>query len=531
MIDHYTSLGLSLGASKEDIKTAFRQMAAKYHPDRNPDPSAPAHFCAARDAYEILSNCEQKEKHDEALRTRILENPTLTATGMWQYGLKQQLLNRNHSVQGNFPELNSAQSLAYVDHRQLVYRALSYGINHKIIDDDMMRTICGQAVDGIIQIAHTLDMAGLRPGLESALSRMEYLISFYLEYHFKDDLETAAKSLRDNHFLSHSKGGSNLLKVLHNKFIRQPDNSEIEDQGDARQEWLRFLASHTGKAKLTVAQYRRHIIDCDHKQLLTEAAATLCAAMGIDGEPDIIAQYPDTIIRSVLFVRGTTRCNANEYRFKLLTGDEFSSSLIALRPKGLVALKKMFSPCVYSDVPIKYEPAVKGLYEEMVDFHLPKIVDTSIAFNRLFEILGWMYYVRPNARGGNNGFGPLLTNEWHRATKGDSEKESINTVFLCICADIPPKPSISTNQAKSIVQSLRKNGANDQAVVTFIRNNAPVEMIDSLLEQWGKYFFPDLQNYVLDDEDAGLAAALDFLRDHCHLITSTRRTLLNKSKL
>ena len=56
-MSHYRTLGLSPGATADDIKGAYRRLAMKYHPDRNPnDPSAEAKFKEIKAAYEFLSS-------------------------------------------------------------------------------------------------------------------------------------------------------------------------------------------------------------------------------------------------------------------------------------------------------------------------------------------------------------------------------------------------------------------------------------------------------------------------------------------
>jgi DnaJ-class molecular chaperone len=63
--DPYETLGLPRSASAEDIKKAYRKLAGKYHPDRNPgDKEAEAKFKEVSGAYEILSDPEKKAKFD-----------------------------------------------------------------------------------------------------------------------------------------------------------------------------------------------------------------------------------------------------------------------------------------------------------------------------------------------------------------------------------------------------------------------------------------------------------------------------------
>jgi len=63
--DYYEILGVSKNATAEEIKKAYRKIAIKYHPDKNPDdPSAEDKFKEAAEAYEVLSNAEKKQRYD-----------------------------------------------------------------------------------------------------------------------------------------------------------------------------------------------------------------------------------------------------------------------------------------------------------------------------------------------------------------------------------------------------------------------------------------------------------------------------------
>ncbi|NTU93682.1 MAG: molecular chaperone DnaJ [Chlorobiaceae bacterium] len=64
--DYYEVLGVSRSADKDEIKKAYRKLALKYHPDKNPDNAeAEEHFKEVNEAYEVLSNDDKRRRFDQ----------------------------------------------------------------------------------------------------------------------------------------------------------------------------------------------------------------------------------------------------------------------------------------------------------------------------------------------------------------------------------------------------------------------------------------------------------------------------------
>src|SRR5713101_6164118 len=63
--DYYEVLGVSRGATGEELKRAYRKLALQFHPDRNPnDPQAEARFKEINEAYEVLSDQSKRQRYD-----------------------------------------------------------------------------------------------------------------------------------------------------------------------------------------------------------------------------------------------------------------------------------------------------------------------------------------------------------------------------------------------------------------------------------------------------------------------------------
>src|SRR6266550_8457808 len=63
--DYYEVLGVTRTSNDQEIKSAYRRLAVRYHPDKNPnDASAEEKFKEAAEAYGILADAEQRRRYD-----------------------------------------------------------------------------------------------------------------------------------------------------------------------------------------------------------------------------------------------------------------------------------------------------------------------------------------------------------------------------------------------------------------------------------------------------------------------------------
>ena len=79
MHDHYAVLGVSPATAPDAIKTAYRRLAAQYHPDKNPSADAAERFRLVQNAYEVLADPARRKAYDDLRQRSLIEHPLLVA--------------------------------------------------------------------------------------------------------------------------------------------------------------------------------------------------------------------------------------------------------------------------------------------------------------------------------------------------------------------------------------------------------------------------------------------------------------------
>lgn len=89
--DYYEVLGVSKSADESEIKKAYRKLALKYHPDRNPnDKAAEEKFKEAAEAYEVLSDADKRARYDRYGHAGVSQNGGGFSGGMTMDDIFQQ---------------------------------------------------------------------------------------------------------------------------------------------------------------------------------------------------------------------------------------------------------------------------------------------------------------------------------------------------------------------------------------------------------------------------------------------------------
>ncbi len=78
MANYYVSLGIKTNASRDEIKKAYRKLALRYHPDKNPALDAQEKFFEIKKAYEYLSSSTSRQMYDSILAKEHIKRPQYT---------------------------------------------------------------------------------------------------------------------------------------------------------------------------------------------------------------------------------------------------------------------------------------------------------------------------------------------------------------------------------------------------------------------------------------------------------------------
>jgi hypothetical protein len=318
------------------------------------------------------------------------------------------------------------------------------------------------------------------------------------------DLEKAARLIRDNTFLTLSRGGSTLLKELfalpEYPILGSFENGRVED-------FLEFWSR-----KKTSKDYRNAKRQRKQNQLEIRLAKKIGTTLGLSAS--IFQEQhceADALIRSAVLL--SLQKTSTKNKAPLICFDQigFAELLNKMRKKGAAQ-----TGTPEGEFSAEEQSLLTAMRQEILTHDLPKIIDEHIPLELLINQLKDRYFIRGLDLDDTASYDALVSKEWSKHTKGKSDIDAIFTLLLCISAKVTGKTSLTETAAKTLIKKIRKDGFYPELGSLFVKNNAPHEKQESLLEDWEE-FCGQAELYLLDDWDHDLHLALRFLHENCYI--------------
>ena len=399
-------------------------------------------------------------------------------------------------------------SLAAFDDRPFFDKALRYGVAQQIIAPDRRQAIEQDLAKGLVQIANYFGTAHLRPELELALRRMVKLISFYLEDLSAGDLKVAATSLRDKTLLSHSKGGSEMLKRLH----ALPESAVVGGESVSPESQRAYLDEITTSAIFTLESYRDELEARRKNQLEIDFSLWLARKMGVSRNDVDDAQ---ALIRSamlVLFVDKAELAMPSRTAFV---------RLIKAARAAKAKLDEARLAAFLKNEPTEFQRLTREAMASFIASDLVQLRTSGVSADKLlYGDQAQSYFVNTSVDDDVREYDRLVAKQWDRVTRGEADDPAVlATVFLLLATSLPPKASMLLKDAKALVGKFRESGFASPAVTDFIAGNAPEAMRDDLLKFWEEDLKPEAEQQLADSDpnwpDSHMERAVEYLRTTC----------------
>lgn len=398
-------------------------------------------------------------------------------------------------------------SLATIDARPFFERAIAYGVGQEILSPLHLDKLQDDGPKGIVQIANHFGTAYLQASLETAAARMVHLISLYLEDKSNSNLQIAAVSLRDNTLLSHSRGGSEMLKRLN---ALPQDTHLIERKADPAEEKA-FIDEKTFAAPMTLDEYRKELTHRQELQRQLDFARWVADQLKARGE-DYAGHSAEQIINSAMLVwhAGSEPC-------VFPTKAEFVKLINQLRKPSFKPQTAVFEKTMKA-APEDFRVMAERLMAGFIRDRLPELRAKEFKpVEFIHGDLGGMYFIRESLEDDVGEYDKLVAEKWVKLTKGKSDPATIFTLFLFIATGQAPKASMLQKDGKSIVQAFREHGFQSAKVCAFINELAPYEQRIELTHMWLEDLKPEAEIHLADPErdDTYMERALRYLQQSC----------------
>lgn len=398
-------------------------------------------------------------------------------------------------------------SLSAIDARSFFERAIAYGVDQGILNDLHLDKLRDDGPKGVVQIANHFGTAYLHASLETAAARMVHLISLYLEDKSNANLMVAAASLRDNTLLSHSRGGSEMLKRLN----ALPQEAQLIKRQASPEEEKAFIDEKTFAAPISLAEYRKELADRQLLQRLIDFARWVAGQLQARAE-DYIGHGADQIIDSAMLVWyvGVEPC-------AFPTKTEFVKLISLLRKPSFKPQPALFES-IMKAAPEDFRVMARQRMDEFIKNRLPDL--RAKEFKPVEFVHGeraGAYFIRESLEEDVGEYDKLVAGEWVRLTKGKSDPATIFSLFLFVAVGFKPKASMLQKEGKAIIEAFRSEGFHSEAVISFINEFAPYEQRSELTQMWLEDLKPEAEVHLADPErdDTYMERALRYLQQNC----------------
>jgi hypothetical protein len=413
----------------------------------------------------------------------------------------------------------ASSTLTTFDNRPFFNKALRYGFEQGVISPERLNLIQEDFSKGIVQIAHFFGTAHLRPELDLALQRMVNLISLYLEDSSDGDLQIAAASLRDKTFLSHSKGGSDMLKRLH----AMPDSTLMLGGPVSPESQRTYLDEKTAVDAISLAEYRSELALRQEYQNWISFSFWLAKKMGVARTEFDTRDDADQIIRSAMLVIFVDKAD-----LRLPTRIAFVR-LIKAAKQAKAKLNEDRLNVFLKDAPAEFQSLAKRAMQSFVKEALPELREWHNTADKLLDgdTDAHRYFVRVGLDEDNREYERQVAKEWDRVTAGEADDPAVvATVFFFVATDLPPKATMLLREAKEVIHIFRTSGFKSQAVIDFLTQHAPEAIREGLLREWEEDYKREAEEQLHDQDpdrpDTHMKRALEYLRKTCRVTWKNR---------
>ena len=406
-------------------------------------------------------------------------------------------------------------AVSLYDARPFFEKALQFGIQNGLLDQQKLDAICADAPKGMVQIARYFGTEFLRPELEKAKERMVNLVSLYLESMANGDLAQAAESLRDHSFLSRSKGGSDMLKRL----ISMPQNSHfgMNEHAGFTDDHIPLLAKWSLRS---LADYQAELAKRTQVAQVIDAAIWLADSLGMD-TPDLedAGKDAEAVIRTSLLILATKRVELPDWvAFEKMVAalrKTYGMAKVGTNPRSGLPVLRLDIP---KKIPEHCKTAVEAVRQSVLA-DLPKILDITLPVRKLFDqtpaFVGRYFWVEDGLSEVEN-HDRSASLVWQKSTAGHSDDSSLLTLFLCVAAAATPKTVLTEKGAATLIRKIRKTGFQPDLASQYIRDHAPAQYHDDYVRLW-RDFVEDAQPTLQSDLDYALNDAITLLRHECNV--------------